>query len=641
MSSTDIVLGGRPRPRRVGRASFALVSLTICGLAAVVTPAVAAGTKTYTAKETIPVPPASSFAGSGGGDGWAVALTPSAVYNVFHHSGALTVACHNQSDSTPCWTPKTITDAGGGQFATSSHPGLTLDQPSGHLFVYVTRRADMTAGVACIDTTQPAANTNPFCGFTPLTAVGEASGSGGPSDGIVAAKRFYAFNYVSGAASTGTRNKLMCFDLGSFGPCASQPFPVGIPAGSVSVNNFPVPAVASILGQLIIPINAGGVESLACFDTATNGNCGGAWPVSLPFSYGFTGAVFPLLDPSGVITGLCVPNGSAPCFSLAGASVSTPNNLGTVIGATDGWNGPGMVIGPHVYVPNGNNNTVACYDYSASASCANFPHSLPNLGYLYTVNPDPQRPECIWVNADNGASQIQNFDAFSGGGCGQGPVRVLASSFVPPVVECTPVSYTKLQVLDPARAAYSSGSVAFRDGSGNAIPGIADEAIDNTGSVSLTGLALNANGLPQFLITLVGLAGPPGSVTVEMTWTGSNVPACGGDTAVATTLTATPAVAHIALTGGKGPGLLGLAVNVYAFNLSATLTTADGPVAGQPIAFSVGSSQICTSTTDANGVASCQALTSALSIVLAGQYSATFAGTPALLASSANAPLTT
>ena len=36
------------------------------------------GSVTYTATQTTPVPPASSYAGSAGGDGWAVALTPTA-----------------------------------------------------------------------------------------------------------------------------------------------------------------------------------------------------------------------------------------------------------------------------------------------------------------------------------------------------------------------------------------------------------------------------------------------------------------------------------------------------------------------------------------------------------------------------------
>ena len=145
--------------------------IAICAVGALlVAPAAASADVTYSHIQTIPVPPASSYAGSGGGDGWAVAMTPIAVYNVFHHSSQLQVACHLQSDASACWSPKTIRDAAAHDFAISGQPGLWLDQASAHLYVYATRSFDTTAGVVCIDTTQPAGNLNPFCGFTALTA---------------------------------------------------------------------------------------------------------------------------------------------------------------------------------------------------------------------------------------------------------------------------------------------------------------------------------------------------------------------------------------------------------------------------------------------------------------------------------------
>ena len=81
-----------------------------------------------------------------------------------------------------------------------------------------------------------------------------------------------------------------------------------------------------------------------------------------------------------------------------------------------------------------------------------------------------------------------------------------------------------------------------------------------------------------------------------------------------TSLTATPAVI----------GLSGL--DLYLFNLSATLTDASGPVAGQQITFTSGSTQLCTATTNAEGTASCSATMSLLSIVLSLGYTASFAG---------------
>jgi hypothetical protein len=90
-----------------------------------------------------------------------------------------------------------------------------------------------------------------------------------------------------------------------------------------------------------------------------------------------------------------------------------------------------------------------------------------------------------------------------------------------------PATYTSLQVLSPARNTYASGVVAFQDGDANPIPGIPNQALDGTGSTSLTGLHLNtANGLPQFLITLNGSSAQPHSVSVKLTWTATYDPSC-------------------------------------------------------------------------------------------------------------------
>lgn len=335
------------------------------------------GATTYSATQTIPVPPASTFAGSGGGDGWAVAMTPTAVYNVFHHASTLQVACHLQSDASACWPPKTIRDGSGNQFSVGGHPGLSLNQGSGRLYVYATRSADLTGGVVCIDTTQPAANLNPFCGFTALTAVGDAriSAIGNP---VRVGSRWYAFNYVNGSGFTGTQNKLMCFDLSTATACPSQPYTVNIGTPTVSANAFQPPAVTEIAGRVIVPAS----NQLACYDANTGGNCAGAWPVAVSGYQSSFGAAFPLMNNAGTITGLCLPTGVDPCFDLAGGSVPTPTGMTSAITSNSGWNGPAFVLGPRVYVPNGRVDQVQCFNYATLESCANFPRSFTNLGLL-------------------------------------------------------------------------------------------------------------------------------------------------------------------------------------------------------------------------------------------------------------------
>lgn len=485
-----------------------------------------AAPRTYSATETIPVPPASSYQGGGGGDGWAVALTQDAVYNVFHHSSSLRVACHWQTDATPCWSPKTITDASGGSFATSNHPGLWMDQASERLYVFATQSATGVGGVVCVDTSHE--GSNPYCGFTPLSLLlsSSASALGSP---VLIGSRWYAFNYVPGRAmNDGSANSLLCFDIDLLEPCTSQPYPVTVPLpGTVSTGSVsPVPA--AIGDRIIIPMRVGSIDLLACYSANGDGTCDGSWPRPITSRYvGNNGAPFPLLDASGSTIGVCLPTSGVPCFDLSGTAVDSPPNISEVVTPSSPYSGPAVVIGPRVYVPNGNRDLVHCYNFHAKTGCTNFPRSFNNLGYLYTVNDDPRRPTCIWVNADNGSGQIQNFDAYTGGTCGEGPIRVLASRLVVNSPECEPSSYTSLKVLQPARSSYRAGTVSFADGDGDVIPGVAEVALDGSGTADLRGLPSDTTaGLPQFLITLSDPQDTPGEVTVELTWTGEDSPRC-------------------------------------------------------------------------------------------------------------------
>jgi hypothetical protein len=532
VSNAAIRVNGRLKRGRTAAAVTALACLAMLG---VMTASAAAETATFSATETIPVPPASHFAGSGGGDGWAVALSDEAVYNVFHHESYLGVACHLQSTAEPCegW-PKTITEPGSGNgFTSQPQPGLYLDQHTGRLYVYATRLSDQTGGVVCIDTTSKEAD--PFCGFTELTGKGEAPfttsrGISGLSNPMLIGKHLYSFNFATGAQS-GSENELVCFDVSTDAPCSGQPYNVTIGSGMVSTfGNEPIGETAAIGGKAIIPLEIEGSSWLACFDDATQKSCGGKWPVQLGFGYtSDAGAPFSMLNATGATIGVCLPTGLDQCFNLEGESVSTPEHMSEAIPATEEWNGPGLVLGPRVYVPNGESDQVDCFDYSTGKGCANFPKSFENLGLLYTVNPDPQRPTCIWVNSDDGSEQIQNFDAYTGEACGEGTIRVLASQFVVPQPQCTPASYVSLQVLRPSRNTYTSGSVAFADGDGNPI-GIAERALDETGTASLAGLELNTpTGLPEFLFTLNGETEKIGVVEVKLTWTGDYDATCVGE----------------------------------------------------------------------------------------------------------------
>ncbi len=500
-----------------------------------------AATVTYQAVTTIAPPPPSQFQGAGGGDGWGLAFMPTEVFNVFHHQPTLQVECHLDADASQCTSnsyPLTITDDltdsfAGDNFAVSAQPAVWIDQTTGDLYVYATATGsndNATAGVVCVDTSSNAPD--PFCGFTPLSAVGDAptqSGISAVSSGVIVGTNFYAFNYVSTgadspAAGLGTTNTMMCFSLTTFSACADQPYAVDYGAGNDNVGSYPIPAVTTVGTDVIVPMQTdSNGATLTCFDTTTDATCTGSWPIADPEgSPTPAGAAIPDLDASGTPIGFCLRT-DATCFDLTGASLATPAGMASMaeLGNGSGWIGNPAVFGDRVifaWVDGAD-----CYDYSTDAECANYPISLPNYGFGYTMNLDPNRPGCVWGNADDGAGQIQNFDAYTTGPCGSSGDRVLMSALIPSGSTCLPTAYTSVTILSPAASTYTGGTVQFQDSGGNDIG--SPVAIDSSGVADISALNLSAeSALPQAVINLPGAPSVP--VQVEVSWQGSDATAC-------------------------------------------------------------------------------------------------------------------
>jgi len=474
----------------------------------------------------LPAQPSSNFAGSGGGgDGWGVALSSTNVYNVFHHAQQLNVECHVQADASVC--PgyfKTITDGAGNNFATSIAPGMYLNQKNGHLYVPVVRTPDLTAGIACVDTTS--SSSNPFCGFIALTPAGDSpiDSTPGLSDPVTIGTKWWIFNEVSGANPTGAKDKMLCFDLKTFKPCAGQPY-------AFNYGNFPINSIGysfpmGVAGtNLYAQLNGSPTTALACFDTVTKAACAGSWPVTVAAR---GEAPFPKLNGAGTPVGICLHITGTPCYTPTGAVSPTPAALPTAIAADSGYqyDGQSVVLGARVYVTSNSTNSVDCFDWSTNQACPNFPHAFSNLNLLYSVNPDPFRSTCLWVNADNGADQIQNFDAFSGGSCADAPYRVFAAQIVAPPQACLPSKYTSLSIVAPAYTTYGSASADFENANGVPIPGVSTHHLVK-GTTGLSDLNLSTvNKLPQFLITMNNPPAGLTSITVKVEWSGKYDPAC-------------------------------------------------------------------------------------------------------------------
>jgi outer membrane protein OmpA-like peptidoglycan-associated protein len=530
-------------PRSISK--VVVVAIATVGFTAVL-PVVqaAAATIQYQAVTTIAPAPPAQFQGAGGGDGWGLAFTPTEVFNVFHHQPTLQVECHVEATAAQCSSntfPVTITDDSADQFATdnfatSAQPAVWIDQTTGDLYVYATATGSAgngTAGVVCVDTSSTAAD--PFCGFTPLSAVGDApttfGGISAVSAGLVVGNDFYAFNYVSSTsadfppAGLGTTNTMMCFNLTTFGPCSAQPYAVDYGAGNDVDGGFPVPAVSTVGSDIIVPVTTDSSgPQLTCFDTTTDATCTGAWPIPDPEgSVTPNGAALPVLDASGNPIGFCLRT-DVVCFDVTGASIPAPAGMSAMpdlTGNGSGWIGNPVVLGDRVifaWVSGAD-----CYDYATGAECANYPIALPNYLFGYTMNLDPNRPGCIWGNADSGSGQIQNFDAYSTGACGSDGDRVLLNQLIPTGVTCQPTSYSTVTILSPAASTYTGGTIQFEDVGGSDIG--TPVSIDSNGVADISGLGLSAlSALPQALIDLPGAPSVP--VEVEVSWQGSDALAC-------------------------------------------------------------------------------------------------------------------
>jgi hypothetical protein len=124
------------------------------------------------------------------------------------------------------------------------------------------------------------------------------------------------------------------------------------------------------------------------------------------------------------------------------------------------------------------------------------------------------------------------------------------------------------------------------------------------------------------VLTLATAAGPAQSATS---------PLVGRATPKSTSLTAEPAIVTVVA--------LPPAVALY-MNLSAVLTSAGQPLAGQTVTFSIGSSPVCSAVTDATGTARCADPGDTVSpAILSNGYEATYAGGSTYSASSSAGPL--
>lgn len=180
-----------------------------------------------------------------------------------------------------------------------------------------------------------------------------------------------------------------------------------------------------------------------------------------------------------------------------------------------------------------------------------------------------------------------------------------------------PVTLVATFSTNPGQSPVPTGNVTFYDGT--APIGVAP--LNNTGpngDQATMSISTLSGGTHQLSAAYGGDQIFSGSNTISVLVSVNPAP---------TKMAASSAVAHL-----EGADL-------YGFSLSATMTREDtgAPVPGEQVKFSAGASPLCTATTDAYGVATCDALADAPAVLANQGYTAAFAGTADYEPSSANA----
>src|SRR5262249_48390779 len=138
---------------------------------------------------------------------------------------------------------------------------------------------------------------------------------------------------------------------------------------------------------------------------------------------------------------------------------------------------------------------------------AGFPIPVP---VNYTTILDPEDPDCLWTNGDDGV--IRNWKISTGvQGCGGGPPRIsFKTSVAVPRLSCDPeprvYQYKSFKLIKPDSTQYTSAKLTVRDSNGVPIAGWTNVPLSSAdASIDLTTLSPSVAGsTPTFDIAAAG-----------------------------------------------------------------------------------------------------------------------------------------
>ncbi len=148
---------------------------------------------------------------------------------------------------------------------------------------------------------------------------------------------------------------------------------------------------------------------LDCYDSTTWTRCAGSWPQSVS-----GGPVWGPRSADGVIHNICA---NTQCFALDGSAHTLPPNFAAYLAAnpvvglsvTSLQVGNATSLGTKAAWTNTGDKS-SCWDMATDAKCAAaFPITVSRV---YTTVLDPEDPDCLWTNGDDGV--IRNWKTSTG-----------------------------------------------------------------------------------------------------------------------------------------------------------------------------------------------------------------------------------
>jgi MYXO-CTERM domain-containing protein len=433
---------------------------------------------------TVSAPPAvvaPTFSGGSAGDGWDVIFDAAytQVYNIHHHNGPATVMCRKLADSTACpGFPMQLTQ-------TSHRSTGRIDEVSNKLWQPTVTTGGQLAW-DCVDLTTAARCATPVV----LSEHAAANTSyNNHVDPVVIGRKMYAIGFAS-------ITRITCLDMSTGTECPGMALPQ-----NGGVTHAGIAAVGTRL--YVLP---GYSLNLDCYDSTTWTRCPGSWPQPVT-----SGPVWPARSADGVIRNICTNN---QCFALDGTAHTLPPNFAAYLAANPvlGFNYTQFQVGSASSLGTRSAWSIApyratCWDMATDALCSpGFPINVPSI---YTTVLDPQDPDCLWTNGDDGV--IRNWKISTATqGCGGGPPRISFKAAVSiPRLSCDPESrvyqYKSFKLITPSPAQYTSASLTVRDSNGVPIPGWTSLPMPANATVDLTGLSpAVAGSTPTFDVAAAG-----------------------------------------------------------------------------------------------------------------------------------------